>query len=308
MAQHLDPQILAVLTEISRLSVRLAILAVIFVPLERLFAAHPQKIFRKQVAVDLGYYLVNTLVISLVFSVPVGILAWSAQKFVPDFVLAATASLPLWARLVFGLVVGETGYYWGHRLSHEIPILWDYHSIHHSAENMDFLVNSRAHPVDLVFGRLCSLAPQFAFGLGGGSSGQLGTVVPVLVTLFGLLWGYFIHANVRWRLGPLEWLISTPGFHHWHHTMNGPINRNYSSTLPWLDWLFGTLYLPRKELPASYGVEYKVPDTLLGQLVYPLSSDAPSLRHLKRSKAASAGAVSTQVEEGITHQAIEVSG
>ena len=131
-------------------------------------------------------------------------------------------------------MAGEVGYYWGHRLSHEIPFLWDFHAIHHSAEEVDFLVNSRAHPVDLVFGRFCALAPLYALGLGS-RSGARGSLVPVLVTLMGLVWGFFIHANLRWRFGPLEWLVTTPAFHHWHHTRTGPINRNYSSTLPWLD-------------------------------------------------------------------------
>ena len=104
--------------------------------------------------------------IAFLLSIPIGLMAWAAHRLLPPSFLAATASLPLWARLLAGLVAGEIGYYWGHRLSHEIPFLWDFHSIHHSAEEIDFLVNSRAHPVDLVFGRLCGLAPLYALGLG----------------------------------------------------------------------------------------------------------------------------------------------
>ena len=88
-----------------------------------------------------------------------------------------------------------------------------------------------------------------------------------------MVWGFFIHANVRWRFGFLEWLISTPGFHHWHHTKTGPINHNYASTLPWLDWLFGTMHLPANEWPTAYGIEAKLPDSLVGQLAYPLTAE-----------------------------------
>jgi sterol desaturase/sphingolipid hydroxylase (fatty acid hydroxylase superfamily) len=63
-------------------------------------------------------------------------------------------------------------------------------------------------------------------------------------------------------------LFSTPGFHHWHHTRTGPINRNYSSNLPWVDWIFGSLYLP-KEWPSDYGIKAKMPEALVDQLVYP---------------------------------------
>ncbi len=272
MLQLIGPRLQEFLMTILRLSAWLTVLVVIFVPLERLFAARPQKILRKGIVNDLGYYFLSGLLPALLLSVPVSLLAWAVHHAVPGGILAATAVWPLWARLFLGLMAGETGYYWGHRWSHEIPFLWRFHSIHHSAEEVDFLVNSRAHPVDMVFGRFCGLVPIYVLGLGG-PVGTAGSVVPVLVTLIGTVWGFFIHANLRWRFGPLEWLISTPAFHHWHHTLNGPINRNYASTLPWLDWIFGTRYLPRDAWPAAYGIEAKLPDSLAGQLAYPLRAD-----------------------------------
>ncbi len=73
----------------------------------------------------------------------------------------------------------------------------------------------------MVFGRFCGLVPIYVLGLGG-PVGPSGSLVPVLVALIGMVWGFFIHANLRWRFGPLEWLISTPAFHHWHHTEPAP--------------------------------------------------------------------------------------
>jgi sterol desaturase/sphingolipid hydroxylase (fatty acid hydroxylase superfamily) len=277
MSQLFSPHLQQFAISVFRLSAWLAILAVIFVPLERLFSAHPRKMLRKELAVDLFYYFLNSLLPALLLSVPMGLVAWSAHRVIPTTILAATAAMPFWARVFAGLVASETGYYWGHRLSHEIPFLWRFHAIHHSAEDMDFLVNTRAHPMDMVFSRFCSLVPLAVLGLGNATTN--GSTIPVLVTLVGTLWGFFIHANLRWRFGPLEWLISTPAFHHWHHTLTGPINKNYSSTLPWLDWLFGTHYLPN-EWPDAYGIDAKLPTSLAGQLLYPLSvelveADAP---------------------------------
>jgi sterol desaturase/sphingolipid hydroxylase (fatty acid hydroxylase superfamily) len=256
------------LIEIFRLSLWLTILVAIFVPLERLFAVHPQKILRKEILVDLGYYFFNSLIAALVLSTLAGPLAWAVHRVMPQSFLELTGSWPLWARMLAALVAGEVGYYWGHRLSHEIPFLWRFHSIHHSAEEIDFLVNTRAHPIDMVFGRVCNLLPIYILGLGS-PVGAEGTLVPVVTILIATMWGFFIHANLRWRFGPLEWIISTPGFHHWHHTKNGPINRNYASTLPWLDRIFGTHYLPN-EFPADYGVKAHIPDSLPEQLAYPL--------------------------------------
>ena len=262
----------AMLITILRLSLWLATLAVIFVPLERLFAVHPQKILRKGIGTDLGYFFISTLIPIAVLSAPVGALAWIIHRAVPSQFLAFTGSWPLWLKAVVALIVSEIGYYWAHRMSHEIPFLWRFHSIHHSAEEIDFLVNTRAHPVDLVFGRFAALVPMYILGLAGPKIPG-GTLIPVVATLITTTWGFFIHANLRWRFGPLEWLISTPAFHHWHHTLSGPINRNYSSTLPWLDRVFGTHYLP-KEWPAAYGTEDKLPDSLTDQLFYPLHKPA----------------------------------
>jgi len=272
MLQQLGPHFQAFLRDLGPLCLWLAILVAIFVPLERLFAAHPKEILRKGIGIDLCYYFLSSLLPALILSVPAGLLAWAVHRAVPGSILAATAGLPFWARALAGLVAGEVGYYWGHRWSHEDPFLWRFHSIHHSAEHVDFLVNTRAHPIDMVFSRFCGLVPIYVLGLGGPGSVQ-GSEVPILVTLLGTIWGFFIHANLRWRFGPLEWLISTPGFHHWHHT-TGPVNKNYASTLPWLDRIFGTHHLP-KEWPTTYGIKAKLPDSLLGQLAYPVLFETP---------------------------------
>jgi sterol desaturase/sphingolipid hydroxylase (fatty acid hydroxylase superfamily) len=259
------------LMSVLRLSMWLAILVAIFVPLERLFAIDRQSIMRKGIATDLGYYFLNSLVPAMLLSMPAAALVWIVHRVIPSDFLALTAALPLWARVLAGLVAGEVGYYWGHRLSHEIPFLWRFHSIHHSAEHVDFLTNTHAHPLDMVFSRFCGLVPIYALGLAG-SMGPAGSSVPVIVTLISTAWGFFIHANVRWRFGPLEWLVSTPAFHRWHHALDGPLNRNYSSTLPVIDWIFKTHYLPKNRWPKAYGIDTKLPEFLTDQLMYPLRS------------------------------------
>ena len=258
----------SMLLTIFRLSLWLGLLVVIFVPLERLFAAHPQKVLRKGIGADLGYFFITSLLPAAVLSGPIAAVAWIIHRAVPSGFLAITASWPFWVQATAALVVSEIGYYWAHRLSHEIPFLWRFHAIHHSAQDVDFLVNTRAHPVDLVFSRFCALVPIYVLGLGSPKTAS-GSLVPVIATLITTTWGFFIHANLRFRFGPLEWLISTPAFHHWHHTLSGPINRNYASTLPWLDRIFGTHYLP-KEWPTAYGIEEKLPDSLTDQLLHPL--------------------------------------
>jgi len=262
----------AILENIFRLSVWLVILVVIFVPLEHFFAIKSHKPLRKGIAGDIFYYFLNSLLPAAILSVPAAILAWAAQQAVPDQVFDFMDSLPFWGRALLALLAGEVGYYWGHRWSHQIPFLWKFHSVHHAAEEVDFMINTHAHPLDMVFGRTCGLIPIYVLGLGGPTSATGGSMIPVLVTLVGTVWGFFIHANLKWNLGPLEWLIATPKFHHWHHTKTGLIDHNYASTLPWLDRIFGTHNLP-KEWPESYGIEAKMPPGVLDQLLYPLKPE-----------------------------------
>ncbi len=254
---------------VARTGAWLLLTAAVFLPVEHLYALHPKKFFRKGLAQDLGYYFINSLVPAMLLAAPLSLAAYGAHALVPHSLQAAVAAWPLWLRVLAGVVVGEIGFYWGHRWCHEIPFLWRFHSIHHSAEHIYFLISSRAHPVDNVFNRLCGLVPVYILGIATPLTPEGGSVSALLVLLL-TMWGFFIHANLRWRLGPLEWIIATPAFHHWHHTLGEQRDRNYAPMLPIMDWIFGTLHLPRKQWPSAYGIEAKLPDSLAGQMVYPL--------------------------------------
>jgi sterol desaturase/sphingolipid hydroxylase (fatty acid hydroxylase superfamily) len=253
-----------------RLTMGLVPLFVIFVPLERLFAARPQKLLRKDVLTDLGYYFVNGLFTGLILTPPLALVAWLSHRYMPWTITSFVHDTPLWAKTLAALIIGDLGFYWGHRWSHEIPLLWHFHAVHHSAEDVDWLTSTRGHPIDVVFTRLCGFVPLYALGLANPLSPDAG-LVPLLVLTIGGFWGFFIHANVKWRLGPLEWIIASPAFHHWHHTNDGPeyVNKNFAPMLPWLDRIFGTLYLPDRR-PERYGIDGSFPEDFAGQIIEPL--------------------------------------
>src|ERR1035438_10411944 len=252
-----------------RLCVWLVLLLVIFVPLEKLWAQHRQKVFRRGFLTDLGYYFLNGLLPKLLLTLPLSMIAWGVHHFAPSGLYSGVADMPLWMRFAAAMIVGEFGAYWAHRWMHENPVLWRFHAIHHSAEEMDWLVNTRAHPLDIVFARLCGFVPMYALGLAQPMMGKTVDVVPLLTLLVAMLWGFFIHANLRWRFGWLGLLIATPAFHHWHHTNDEHVDKNYASMLPIMDKLFGTWYMPKKQWPPEYGIKTPVAPGLAAQLLQP---------------------------------------
>lgn len=271
LLQNLPHPVQRFLLDVLRLSLWFLILVVIFIPLEQIFAERRQKIFRRGLATDIGFYIVNSLLPQALLIFPVAALTWAAHALVPHAVLNATGSLPLWARAAAALAVGEVGYYWGHRLEHEIPFLWRFHSIHHNAEEMDWLVSSHGHPLDIVFSRFCGFVPMYVVGLARPMAGYQMDLVPLIFMVVGIAWGFFIHANVNWRFGWLSFLVTTPAFHHWHHTRRDHVNKNYATILPFVDLLFGSWYMPRKQWPKEYGIDSYVEPGLIGQLLQPFA-------------------------------------
>jgi sterol desaturase/sphingolipid hydroxylase (fatty acid hydroxylase superfamily) len=246
----------------------LILVMVIFLPLEWFFALSRQRLFRKGFIRDFFYYFLNNLLPGLLLVVPITGVVWALHRFVPQGLHHWVAGLPSWARYASALLVAEIGTYWGHRWSHEIPFLWRFHAVHHGAEEMDWLVNTRAHPLDMVFTRTCAFIPLYVLGLAQPMGDNIDGLP--LIVLLTSLWGYFIHANLRWRFGWLERLVTTPAFHHWHHTNDGPqvINKNYAALLPGVDRLFGTLHLPDTH-PGKYGIDDPMPASLPGQMTQP---------------------------------------
>jgi sterol desaturase/sphingolipid hydroxylase (fatty acid hydroxylase superfamily) len=252
-----------------RLSATLVVLTAVFAPLEALASVRKARFFYKGWATNLGWYFLDGLLLSFLLGPPTAAIAWAVHAVIPSAITGAASGLPLWLRAVLAMVVGEVGFYWGHRLSHEIPWLWRFHAVHHSAEHIGFLVNTRAHPVDAIFTRLCGLALLYATGLAT-TIGKDSGVVAGIVLIVGAMWSYFIHANIKVRLGFLEEIISTPAFHHWHHTRDDHKDHNYSSMVPVMDRIFGTRYLPR-HWPEAYGTATPMSGDVLGQILDPFA-------------------------------------
>lgn len=253
MLAELPPAARHLLITTASLIIWLFALTTIFVPLERLFAVNRQTTLRANMAVDIGYFFATGLIPSLVLAIPLGTMAALSRQILPDAYFIWVVGLPVGFQIAAAFVVGELGFYWGHRIMHQVPWLWKFHAIHHEPLRMDWLINTRAHPIDIIFTRMFGLTMVYATGFGTPGAGS-GSIVPVIVLLIGTFWGFFIHSNLRVSLGWLEHVLSSPRFHHWHHSRVDHVNHNYASTLPIYDRIFGTHHLPARAWPPSYGI------------------------------------------------------
>ena len=244
----------------------LLLLALLFVPLERVFPLRPtQRIFRQGWDTDLAHFGVSHLLVQVtVFftMAPAGILfGWAARPWLQAWV----TSQPIVVQAVEAMVVADLAQYWAHRAFHQVPLLWRFHQVHHSCVVLDWLAGSRLHLVDIVVTRGLSFVPLYVLGFAPAA------VYAYLV--FVSFHAVFIHANVRFRFRALDGLLVTPRYHHWHHAAHAEaVDRNFAVHLPVIDRLFGTAYLPADRWPEVYGIAGNpVPEHYAAQLTYPFS-------------------------------------
>ena len=235
-------------------------LVLVFVPLERAFPAKAgQRFFRPRWLTDLCFFLGQYLLWS-------GAVLWVLTRFgaginviVPGGFRAAVASQPYWVQAIEVVLLSDLFVYWGHRLQHRIGFLWRFHSIHHSAEHLDWLAAHREHPIDTIYTMGLINLPPFLLGF------PIETLT--LLIAFRGLWAIYIHSNVRLPIGPIRMLIGAPELHHWHHDRDREAG-NYANISPLMDLIFGTYKCPDHE-PEAFGVRESMPGGYVGQLMHP---------------------------------------
>ncbi len=151
--------------------------------------------------------------------------------------------------------------YVGHCLLHDVPLLWQFHKLHHSAEVLTPFTNFRAHPVELF---VMGAVPNLATGVVSGVVWYLAADTIGFYTFLGLhvfLLLFNTIANLRhfevWiSFGPVlnRWFIS-PAHHQIHHSRDPRhLGRNRGFELAIWDRMFGTLYVPGEEEELRLGL------------------------------------------------------
>lgn len=236
-------------------------------------ALFPARIFKSRShAADVGFFFYSVFIHGLLFSGAVlsfqvlsnALMQGLAAAFGP---VSPTTLSEFAARAIVTLVLFlafEFAYWAHHYLSHRVPLLWEFHKVHHSAEVLTPLTVFRMHPVDtVIYYNVTAVVMATASGVANYLLGV--TTYQYAVTGANIVLVLFIHAYVHLQhthlwisfRGLLGRVLLSPAHHQVHHSTNpAHFNKNLGNCLGVWDWLFGTLYIPSKEPEKlTFGVE-----------------------------------------------------
>lgn len=152
----------------------------------------------------------------------------------------------MWWYWVLLFFAEDFTFYWHHRLSHEIRVLWAAHVNHHSSQKLNYSVAIRQSWVEVIYKYIFWLwLPLIGFD----------PLYILLFQSFNVIYQFWPHTQLIRKVGPLEWIFNTPSHHRVHHSSNAIyLDRNHAGILIIWDRMFGTFQEELDEEPCVYGI------------------------------------------------------
>lgn len=176
---------------------------------------------------------------------------------------------------LLAIIFHDFSYYWVHRFSHEINILWAAHSVHHSSEHFNLSTALRQSSTTGFFSWIV-FAPMAILGVP--------PIMMATVALIDSLYQYWVHTEQIGRLGWMEKIFVTPSNHRVHHSQNDYcIDTNYGGIFIIWDRMFGTFADERQNEKLVYGIRKAV------RSYNPISANLYLYRELFRQAARTPG-------------------
>lgn len=201
-----------------------------------------------------------------------------------------SAAIGLGLLLTLTLFLVDDFMRWGlHLMMHRVPELWEFHKVHHSAEELNFATAERLHPFEVV---LTSLGGALSFGLVNGlfiglfgDKLTIATVfgANVFLVVFNVFGGVLRHSPVWVSFGPAieRWVIS-PAMHQIHHSQDPRhYDKNMGGSLSVWDRWFGTIYIPNGREIEAFGIGEETKDFRSLAVIYfrPIANSVRLLAH-----------------------------
>ena len=172
-------------------------------------------------------------------------------------------SWSVWVQMLLMMFSADFLRYWLHRAAHEWIPLWRVHTVHHSVQKLYWLNVGRFHPIDKSLQFLCDALPFILLGVSD-------EVLMLYFVVYSIK-GFFQHSNVDTKLGWLNYIISGPEIHRWHHSKAiKESNTNYGNNVIVWDILFGTFFLPKNRVVGELGLlNRNYPSDFMSQMKTP---------------------------------------
>lgn len=150
-----------------------------------------------------------------------------------------------WWVWVLAFVLYDFCYYWLHRMSHQVNLLWAAHVVHHSSEDYN-LTTALRQTSGSFLGWIFYLPMAF-----------LGIPVEIFLTVgaLNLVYQFWVHTRHVPKLGWFEWFFVSPSNHRVHHAQNPAyIDKNYGGVFILWDRYFGTFQEELDREPVIFGI------------------------------------------------------
>jgi sterol desaturase/sphingolipid hydroxylase (fatty acid hydroxylase superfamily) len=238
---------------------------------ETVQAIFPKKLYTHSSSVVDYLYFISNSILYLFILIPFA--GWSVvvKGYVTELLslvghpIVSVETVSVWMTVAFTVLmalVADFGTFAGHMLMHRIPVLWEFHKVHHSAQVMTPLTVYRMHPLDdgitlIITGTLLGITDAFFRFFVSSQASQHVVAGLSLVTLLFYVFGYNLrHSHVWVSYGPvLSRIFISPAQHQIHHSAaKRHWNKNYGFIFAVWDWLFQSLYVPKQREQLEFGL------------------------------------------------------
>ena len=237
-----------------------------------------QAAFRKDFWLDTFYMFFNFFLLNLIILIA---LSNSAAELFNDILgkvglnlrnlqLFDSTDLPKWLGLLIFFLVNDFVQWNTHRMLHRVPMLWNFHKVHHSVKEMGFAAHLRYHWMEPVIYNSIRYIPLAIVA-------NYNAQDVAIVYFFSIAIGHLNHANLGWNYGLFKFILNNPKMHIWHHAKKLPDHLkygvNFGLTLSVWDYLFKTDYVPHngRDIELGFDQDEEFPQDFINQELYPFN-------------------------------------
>jgi sterol desaturase/sphingolipid hydroxylase (fatty acid hydroxylase superfamily) len=238
-------------------------LILVFLVAERVRPAQQRPLVARGHRHDVIFTVLNLAVVLPLVTALTLSLSDVVQRVAPWIVLPRMGLVPRWAVIAVIVVAMDAGNWLAHLANHRVQMLWRFHELHHSQEDMNVLTVFRTHPLIHV-SYLLAVIPSLVLL----ANGEVPTLL--LVVYGGIV--AFAHSNTDLGFGPLRRVFVSPNYHRIHHRLVGRQDVNLAFALTIWDQLSHRAVFPTRETVGA--------DTGLPQRPLRVEQQGPRANHL----------------------------